>query len=291
MAVAGIAPQPAVVPAAVAQPSVRRRGFTPRLAWQGAMLSMAGLLVSSGLAIGQNLLPAEPIYSQISLFRLTARSPSTGAVPGFARPTVRPGECIEVQLAVQFVGSEVYQAERSPFVTYTIGGTAPAGCVVQNVNFFCVPTTAGPECNNRTVEITANYAFRGQVQTASTTFTIQSEANCGIVATVDRPVLPATGQLETVNITFTAPEGVTPPVLKRIEVIGRLYESNAGDARIISPTQVQLRATAGRTYVLILKGCDQFNRSCFIRLSVFVSSRTTFEEPVVEPKPPEEGTL
>jgi hypothetical protein len=195
-----------------------------------------------------------------------------------------------VQLAVQFVGSEVYQAERSPFVTYTIGGSAPAGCVIQNVNYFCVPTTAGPDCNGKTVEITANYAFRGQVRTASTTFTVQSEANCGIVATVDRPVLPATGQLETVNITSTTPEGITPAALKRIEVPGRLYVDNSGDARIISQTQVQLRAVAGRTYVLVLKGCDQFNRSCFIRLSVIVSTRTTFEEPTVEPKP-DEGTL
>jgi O-antigen ligase len=292
MAAAGIAPQPVAAPAAVAPPVLRRRGFTPRLAWQGGMLSMVGVLVTAGLAIGQNLLPAEPIYTEISRFELTARSPSTGLTPGFARPTVRPGECIEVQLAIQFVGSDVYQAERSPFVTYTIGGSAPAGCIVQNQNVFCVPTTAGPECNGQTVEITANYVFRGQVRTATTTFTIQSEANCGITATVDRPVLPATGNLETINVTINTPEGITPPVLRRVEIYPDpfLVTGRTGDVVITSPTQIQVRAVAGRTYVLVYKGCDQFNRSCFLRVSVIVSTRTTFESATGQ-TPKEGGTL
>jgi O-antigen ligase len=289
MAAAGIAPQPAAAAAADTVATSRRRGFAPRLAWQGAMLSVACMVVGSGLALGQNFLPAEPIYLQLSRFDLTARSGTTGLQPGYRTPTVMSGECIEVQVAIQFVGSEVYDAERSPFLTYTIGGTAPAGCVVQqpapNQNVFCVPVTAGAECNGKTADITATYVFRGQVLTRTASFNILG-ATCGLAATVDRPVLPATGNLETVVVTFPNPPAnpAAAPMLRRVEIYPDVTLNRPGDVVPGANNTFQLRATAGRTYVLVFKTCDEFNRTCYLRLTVLVSSRTTFE-PAPEPKP------
>jgi hypothetical protein len=293
MAAARIAPSPEAVEAPEIVPTVRRRGFTPRLAWQGAMLSVAGMVVGSGLAVGQNFLPAQPIYLQISRFDLTARSPSTGLFPGYRQATVQAGECIEVQVAIQFVGSEVYQAEQSPFLTYTVGGTAPAGCVVQqpppNQNVFCVPVTAGADCNGKTAEITATYIFRGQPLTRTATFNILG-TTCGFGASVAPPILPATGNLETVTVTFTdAPtDPLRAPLLRRVEIYPNVTLDRPGDVVRLGNNQFRLRATAGRTYVLIYKTCDQFNRTCLIRLAVLVSSRTAFEPPPVI-EPPKEG--
>jgi O-antigen ligase len=295
MAAAGIAPQPAAAPSALPAMDNRRRGFAPRLAWQGAMLSLVGMIVGSGLALGQNFLPAEPIYLQLSRFDLTARSGSTGNFPGYRSPTVQSGECIEVQVAIQFVGSEVYDAERSPFLTYSIGGTAPAGCLVQqpppNQNVFCVPATAGLECNGKTADITASYVFRGQVLTRTASFNILG-ATCGLAASVDRPVLPATGNLETVTVTFPNPptNPAATPILKRVEIYPNVTLNRPGDVVPGPNFTVQLRAVAGRTYVLLFKTCDQFNRTCYVRLTVLVSSRTSFEAPAA-PTPPKDGTL
>jgi hypothetical protein len=211
---------------------------------------------------------------------------------------VMSGECIEVQVAIQFVGSNVYQAEQSPFVTYTVGGTAPAGCVVQqappNQNVFCVPTTAGAECNGKTADITASYVFRGQVLTRTVSFNILG-VTCGLQASVDRPVLPATGNLETVTVTFVnPPTGSKAPLYKRVEVYPNLtLNTNYGDVIPGPNNTFQLKAVAGRTYVLIYKTCDDFNRTCYVRLVVLVSSRTSFEQPTT-PKPgetPAPGTV
>jgi hypothetical protein len=291
MAAARIAPQPEAAPAVA--PAVRRRGFAPRLAWQGAMFSVIGMVLASGFALGQDFLPAEPIYLQISRFDVTGRSSSTGLRPGYSQATVQSGECIEVQVALQFVGSRVYQAERSPFITYSVGGTAPAGCVVQqpppNQNVFCVPSTAGTECNGKTAEITANYVFRGQVLTRSVSFNILG-ATCGLAATVDKPVLPATGNLETITVTFPNPptDPNKVPMLKRVEIYPDVTLNRPGDVVSLGNNQFQVRATAGRTYVFLFKTCDNFNRTCYIRLPVLVSSRTAFE---VAPEPPKDGTL
>jgi hypothetical protein len=264
------------------------------------MLSLVAMVVGSGLALGQNFLPAEPIYLQLSKFDLTARSGSTGNFPGYRSPTVQSGECIEVQVAIQFVGSEVYDAERSPFLTYTIGGTAPAGSLVQqsppNQNVFCVPATVGLEANGKTADITVTYVFRGQVLTRTASFNILG-ATCGLEASVDRPVLPATGNLETVTVNFPNPptNPAAIPVLKRVETYPNVTLNRPGDVVPGPNYTVQLRAVAGRTYVLLYKTCDQFNRTCYVRLVVLVSSRTTFEAPAAptEPKPtePPTGTL
>jgi hypothetical protein len=267
----------------------------PRLAWQGATLSVIGMVLSSGFALGQNFLPAEPIYLQISRFDLIGRTSSTGLAPGYRQATVQSGECIEVQIALQFTGSEVYDAERSPFITYTIGGTAPAGCVVQqpppNQNIFCVPVTAGAECNGKTVEITANYVFRGQVLTRTATFNILG-ATCGLEATVDRPVIPATGALETITVNFPNPptDPAAIPILRRVEIYPNVTLNRPGDVVSLGNNRFQVRATAGRTYVFLFKTCDEFGRTCYIRLPVLVSSRTTFEV-APTPEPPKDPTI
>jgi O-antigen ligase len=291
MAAARIAPQPEEAAAAVTP--VRRRTAPARLAWQGAMLSMVGVVLASGLALGQNFLPQEPIYTEISRFDLTARTPSGNLRPGFARPTLASGECVELQVAIQFVGSNVYEGERSPFVQLArSGGDAPDSCLVQqpapNQNVFCVPTTAGAECDGKTVTLSALYIFRGQTLSKSVTLTL-SGATCGVTASVDRPVLPATGNFETVNVTITTPPGFTTPTLKRVDVLEDPFTNHAvdvtysGDA-ILRNTQVQLKAVAGRTYVLLYKTCDTSNRACYVRLYVIVSTRTTFE--TTTPLPP-----
>jgi O-antigen ligase len=287
MAAAGLAPQPEVA-APEASPSPRR-GFAPRLAWQGATLAVVGTILASGFALGQDFLPAVPIYTEITRFDVTARSGSTGFAPGFRQATVMSGECIEVQVAIQFQGSNVFQAELSPFITYTIGGTAPAGCVVQqpapNQNVFCVPTTAGAECNGKTVDITVTYVFRGQTLTRTASFNILG-ATCGVTAFVDRPVLPATGNLEPVQVTFiNAPTGLKAPILKRVEIFPNVTLNRPGDVVHGPNNTFQLKAEAGRTYVLVFKACDQFNRPCIIRLVVLVSTRTAFEQPTVPGTP------
>jgi O-antigen ligase len=294
MAAAKIAPATEAVAAPETVPATRRR-LAPRLAWQGAMLSVVGTVVGSGIAWGQNFLPAEPIYTTVTRFDLTARSGSTGLIPGYRQATVQSGECIEVQVALQFRFSDVYQAERSPFLTYSIGGSAPAGCVVQQApphqNVFCVPVTAGNECNGKTVDITATYVFRGQPLTRTVTFTILGTA-CSYGATVDPPVVPATGNLETVTVTFQgAPtDPLTAPLLRRVEIYPNPTLSRPGDVQRLGNNQFQIRATAGRTYVFVYKTCDQFNRTCLIRLVVLVSSRTVFEQPPTPAPPPADQT-
>jgi len=289
MAVARIAPAPAVEEAEETSAERPQRRLLPRLAWQGAMVSLVGTVLLSGFALGQDFLPAEPIYSQITLFTLTARSGSTNQQIKYAQPTVQAGECIELQLALQFLGSNVYQAERSPFITYTIGGTAPAGCVVQqpapDINVFCVPANAAAECNGKTVDLTATYNFKGQPVSRTVSFNILG-AGCGVQASVDRPVLPATGNFETVNVTFVnAPTGLKAPLLKRVDIYPDVFLNRTGDAiPNADASQIQLKAVAGRTYVLLYKTCDAFNRPCYIRLVVLVSSRTAFETATEAPK-------
>ena len=286
MAAAQIAPRPEAIPAAETAPAARRLGASRRLAWRGAMLSAVGLVLASGFALGQDFLPAQPIYTEIAQFTLRGRSSSTGISPGYAGPTVMSGECIELQVALQFVGSNVYQAERSPFIQYTIGGTAPAGCVVQqpppNQNVFCIPTTAGAECDGKRVDFTASYTFRGQTLTRTVSFNILG-ATCGIAASVDRPVLPATGNLETVNVTFGTTGGGTMPTisLQRVEIYPNPTLARSGNVVIgANGTQLQLKADAGLTYVLLYRVRNPSSiRRCFIRLTVLVSSRTGFEMP------------
>jgi len=258
------------------------------------MLALVGTVVASGFALGQDFLPAEPIYTQVTRFDVTARSGSTGIFPGYRQPTVMTGECIELQVALQFQGSNVYDAERSPFITYTVGGTAPAGCIVQqpppNQNVFCVPSTAGTECNGKTADLTATYVFRGQVLTRTVSFNILG-ATFGVTASVDRPILPATGNLETVTVNFVnPPTGTKAPILKRVEIYPDVTLSRTGDVVPGPNNTFQLKAVAGRTYVLLYKTCDDFNRPCYIRLVVLVSTRTAFEQ-TTTPEPPKGGEI
>jgi hypothetical protein len=244
--------------------------------------------------LGQDFLPAQPIYTQISQFTLTGRSGSTGIYPGYAGPTVMSGECIELQVALQFVGSNVYQAELSPFIQYTIGGTAPAGSVVQqpspNQNVFCVPATVGSEASGTQVDLTASYVFRGQTLTRTVSFAILG-ATCGIAGSVDRPVLPATGNLETVNVTFGAAGGKLPPqaqaggtptiLLQQVQIFPNPTLARTSNVVVgANGTQLQLKADPGLTYVLLYRVQDRTTiRRCYIRLVVLVSSRTSFETP------------
>jgi len=294
MSAAKIAPRTEAAPAVEVEPASRRRGFVPRLAWQGAMLALVGTVVASGFALGQDFLPAEPIYTQVTRFDVTARSGSTGIFPGYRQPTVMTGECIELQVALQFQGSNVYDAERSPFITYTVGGTAPAGCIVQqpppNQNVFCVPSTAGTECNGKTADLTATYVFRGQVLTRTVSFNILG-ATCGVTASVDRPILPATGNLETVTVNFVnPPTGSKAPLLKQVQIYPDVTLNRPGDVVPGPNNTFQLKAVAGRTYVLLYKTCDDFNRTCYIRLVVLVSTRTAFEQ-TTTPEPPKGGEI
>src|SRR5262249_51253634 len=152
-----------------------------------------------------------------------------------------------------------------PFIQYTIGGNALAGCVIQqpapNQNVFCVPATAGAECNGKQVSLTANYPFRGQVFSRTATFDILG-ATCGVTASVDRPVLPATGNLETVHVTFGAPDGTKPPQvqtgaaplaqLTRVEIYPDVTLSRPGNVvNVSNGTTLQLKADPGLTYALL----------------------------------------
>lgn len=296
MAAARIVPHPALAQNEGSEPAGRRHGASRRLVWRGATLSLAGLVLASGFALGQNFLPAEPVYTQIAQFTLTGRSGSSGYFPGYSTATVVSGECIELQVALQFVGSDVYQAERSPYIQYTIGGTAPPGSVVQepapNQNVFCVPSTVGSEATGTHVDLTATYVFRGQTYTRTVTFNL-APSTCGISAVVDRPVLAATGNLEPVNVTFStasgaaiaplAPIGGSQPTiyLQEVQILPYTTDSRSGSVVIgANGTQLQLKAVAGRTYVLLYRVVNPSRLSrCYIRLTVLVSTRSTFESP------------
>jgi hypothetical protein len=129
--------------------------------------------------------------------------------------------------------------------------------------------------------------FRGQALTRTVSFDILG-ATSGIAASVDRPVLPATGNLETVNVTFgptgggKGQTGATPTIfLQQVQIFPNPTLARSSNVVIgANGTQLQLKAAAGLTYVLLYRVHDPTTiRRTYIRLAVLVSSRKSFETP------------